>query len=342
MNVIAVDIGHSGVKVSTEADGKVVKLAIPSFVCPAFSLSDEGEQRRAGKETVIFQDRPYFFGETARIQGQMKSPVGTYDDWIETPAHAVLLLGAIKKAAAAGADVTHPILVLGLPTHLFSQQKQPLKEVVARLMQTAHTMVMPQPVGPYQAMMLDEYGFSVPSRNASSQSWGVIDVGYYTTDFLVVHKGRMVEDAMGSCGGMRKAAEHFVKSLSQRGISSDIPEAEEALVSRTVRDFGQAIDVGAEVDQALAKNVAEVMDTMARLMSGVARQLDGLVVAGGGAGLLYPFIQKAHPQAVLATDSRFAVAEGMRRFGCAYRRIQASVPVQQAGSCAPSLHRSSP
>lgn len=50
--------------------------------------------------------------------------------------------------------------------------------------------------------------------------------------------------------------------------------------------------------------------------------MDDLVVAGGGARLIFPFIKTVYPTAMLATDSRFAVAEGMRRFGCAVRRIR--------------------
>lgn len=323
-SVIAADIGHSAVKLSADIDGKVIKLTVPSFVCRAFPLSDEVEQRRAALETVTYRDKDYFFGETARIQGQLKNPVGTYDNWIDTPEHAVLLLGAMKKAAALGVESTNPILVMGLPTHLFTRQKEQLKGIVSKLMDTTLTMVMPQPVGPFQAAMLDEFGIPVPSQNVADQTWGVIDIGYYTTDFLVINQGRMVEDAMGSCVGMRKAAEHLVRLFSTRGISSDIQEAEEALVRRSIKHYGERIDVGAEVDQALGKNVASVLDAMARLMADFSRGMDGLVVAGGGAELLYPFIKNVHPRALLADDSRFAVAEGMRRFGCAYRRIQAN------------------
>lgn len=324
MTVIAADIGHSAVKLSADIDGTVIKLTIPSFVCPAFSMSDDGEQLRAAQETVVLHNKSYFFGETARIQGQMKNPVGTYDNWIDSPEHAVLLLGALKKAAAAGVEVTDPVLVLGLPTHLFTRQRDQLKGVVSQLMHTTQTMVMPQPVGPYQATMLDEFGFPVTTLSPSSQTWGVIDIGYYTTDFLVIHNGRMIEDAMDSCAGMRKASEHLVRLLSKRGITADIQEAEESLASRCVKDYGTMIDIGQEVDLALSKNVTAVVDTMTRVMAGFIRRMDGLVVAGGGANLLYPFIQQVHPHAILADDARFAVAEGMRRFGCAHRRIRAS------------------
>ena len=321
-NVIGLDVGHSAVKLAATANGRTLRLVVPSFVCPAIEIADEAEQRRADKETVMVGGRPYFVGETARLQGQLKNPIGTYDSWISTPEYAALILGAFKKAAAEGIDIDKPRLVLGLPTHLFSQQKDVLNGVVSDLVQVDHLMVMPQPVGAYHATMLDEYGLPLAHRSMATQTWCVVDIGYYTTDFLVIQKGRFVQNAMGSCAGMRFAAEHLVSLLTRKGLATDIQEAEEALINRSIKYFAHRQDVGREVDLALAKNVTEVTDTLGRTISAIARQMDGLVVAGGGGGLIFPFIKAIYPTAMLATDSRFAVAEGMRRFGCAVRRIK--------------------
>lgn len=330
-NVIGLDVGHSAVKLASTVGGKQIRLTIPSFVCPAFEIADEAEQRRADKETVTLDGRAYFFGETARIQGQMKNPVGTFDNWITGSEHGVLLLGALKNAAAHGVDIDRPRLVLGLPTHLFARQKGPLKEIVANLVKTEQLIVMPQPVGAYQSAMLDEYGVPVPTRSITDQTWGVVDIGYYTTDFLVMQKGRFVQNAMGSCAGMRMAAEHLVSMLTKQGLSTDIQEAEEALINRSIKDFTRQRDVGAEVDSALSKNVTEVLDTLGRLISGIARKMDGLVVAGGGASLIYPFIRSTHSAALLVPEPRFAIAEGMRRYGCAVSCIK-SVTSAVAGA----------
>lgn len=320
-NVVAVDVGHSAVKLAAYAGTRVVKITVPSFVCPAFELSYAGRKERMDVETIKFDGKEYFFGETARIQGQMTNPVGTFDNWIDTPEHSVLLLGALRKAAAAGVDIDNPILVLGLPTNLFRHQKEHLKEIVGRHLKTTRTIVMPQPVGAYQGIMLSEDGLPNAMGNTDNQTWGVIDVGYYTTDFLVIEQGHFVEDAMDSCSGMHKAAESMVRLLSHRGIAATVREAEQAMISRAIREVGGNIDVSTHVDESISKAVAEVRDTMARLMSKYARQMDGLVVAGGGAEVLFPYIQQFYKAAVLSNEPRFAVADGMRRFGLAARRL---------------------
>ncbi|MBI5920489.1 MAG: ParM/StbA family protein [Betaproteobacteria bacterium] len=326
MDVISVDVGHSAVKFSSELGNDVLKLVIPTFVCPAFRLSDENAQIKAERDTLIYQDKPYFVGETALIQGQMKNPVGRFDNWINSHEYAVLMLAALGQLARRGVNTTNCVLVLGLPSSIFARQKEQLKVLANTLVQTKHTIVMPQSVGPYQLLMLDESGFPVPKRNAASEIWGVVDVGYFTTDFLLVREGQIIEDTLGSCAGMFKAAEHLVRTQSTRGFSVDIQEAESMLISRSLKNFGERIDVGADVDQALSKIVAEVLDTMDRLLSAYARKLDGLVLAGGGAKLLCPFLQKEYPMTILPENPRFAVVEGMRRFGLAFRRLKAHEP----------------
>lgn len=324
MNIIGIDVGHSSVKLAADVQGKVVTTMIPTFVCPAVSLSDEAEQARAILETIELNGIQYFFGETARLQGQMRNPTGSFDDWISTPQHTVLLLASFDWAAKQGLEAQNSVVLLGLPSNLFMRQKAQLKQLVQELTGAKQVIVMPQPVGLYQAMMLDAHGFSETSRDRASQTWGMIDAGYYSTDFIVVEKGRMVEDSMQSCPGMRRASEYLLRTLSDLGFTADIREAENTLRTRTIRDYGKDIDVGAKVDAALALCAAEVVDTYQRQFSRFARTMDGLVIAGGGANALYPFVQQAYRNAFVAPNPRLAVAEGLRRYGCALRRIKAS------------------
>jgi plasmid segregation protein ParM len=154
------------------------------------------------------------------------------------------------------------------------------------------------------------------------ESWGVIEVGYYSTDFMLMQRGRWVEKASGSCAGVRVAADHLARMLAEKGLTVDLPECEEALQTRRILDFGRKTDVGHEVDQSVALVVTEVIDTATRLMEPYVRKLDGVLVAGGGAPIVHPRIQEKWPHAHMANKPRLAVAEGMRRFGMALLRAR--------------------
>ena len=319
-SVIGLDIGHSAVKIACYSqDEKERHLLFPSIAVPAFTISDDGEARRAARETVMVGNRGYFFGETARTQGGTST--GLSEDWVDTPEHMALLKGALKRIQDEVGLPENAMLVMGLPTHLFSRQRERLKQLSGEA-HKGEIKVVPQPFAPFQMMMLDRLGNPSPVRSMMEESWGVIEVGYYSTDFMLMQRGRWVEKASGSCAGVRVAADHLARMLAEKGLTVDLPECEEALQTRRILDFGRKTEVGHEVDQSVALVVTEVIDTATRLMEPYVRKLDGVLLAGGGAPIVHPHIQTKWPHAYLADKPRLAVAEGMRRFGMALLRAR--------------------
>ncbi len=305
---VGLDIGHSAVKVSVK--GKTFQF--PTAVRPAATINDEAEAARAAHETIEVANKKYFIGETAIIQGAQL--IGLSENWIETPEHTALMKAGMKKAIEAGAP-RDAIVVMGLPAHLFGRQKTRLKELAEQHLGT-EVLVMSQPFGPFNHLMLDERGVVNNTESLVGQSWAVIEIGFFTTDFALIQRNRWTEEASGSCAGVRIAAQLLQRALAEeRGISADLVECDEAIRTRCIRDFGRTLDVGSEVDRAVSVLAGEVSDTAARLLESHARRLDGIVVAGGGAPLLRDHLAARWGNVVLAENSRYSVAEGMRRFG---------------------------
>lgn len=309
---IGLDIGHSAVKVAiSDHKGKRHSMTIPTAVCQAFRISDESESDRAAKETVRVGSVDYFIGETAVIQGGTNVTSGLSEDWVSTPEHTALMIGSYKKAQAL-AGVEQPKLVLGLPTHLYARQRDKLREVAMNVLGVKDVRVVPQPMGPYFEAMFDEKG--VPASAVNEESWGVVEIGYFTTDFMLMMNGRWVEKASGTCSGARVAAEHLQRILGEKGMTADLPECEEALRKKQIRNFTSKIDVTNEVNEAVGILTNEVIDHASRLMEPYVRKLDGVIVAGGGAGFMFEKIKERWPHAVCPQTPRLSVAEGMRRF----------------------------
>lgn len=309
---IGLDIGHSAVKVAvSDHKGKRHSMTVPTAVCQAFRISDESESDRAAKETVRVGSVDYFIGETAVIQGGTNVTSGLSEDWVSTPEHTALMIGSYKKALAM-AGVEQPKLVLGLPTHLYARQRDKLREVAMSVLGVKDVRVVPQPMGPYFEAMFDEKG--VPASAVNEESWGVVEIGYFTTDFMLMMNGRWVEKASGTCSGARVAAEHLQRILGEKGMTADLPECEEALRKKQIRNFTSKIDVTSEVNEAVSILTNEVIDHASRLMEPYARKLDGVIVAGGGAEFMFEKIKERWPHAVCPQTPRLSVAEGMRRF----------------------------
>lgn len=312
MAAIGLDIGHSAVKVSvSDQKGKRHTVTIPTAVCQAFRISDEVESDRAAKETVRVGNVDYFIGETAVIQGGVNITSGLSEDWVSTPEHTALMIGSYKKAVEL-AGVEQPKLVLGLPTHLYARQRNKLRDVAVDVLGTRDVRVVPQPMGPYFEAMFDENG--VPVSAVNEESWGVVEIGYFTTDFMLMMNGRWVEKASGTCSGARVAAEHLQRILGEKGVTTDLPECEEALRKKHIRNFTAKLDVTNEVNEAVGILANEVIDHATRLMEPYARRLHGVIVAGGGAEFMFEKIKERWPHAVCPQNPRLSVAEGMRRF----------------------------
>ncbi len=309
---IGLDIGHSAVKIAvSDMDGKRHFLTIPTAICQSIKISDEVEAARAAKETVRVGSLDYFIGDTAVIQGGINVTSGLSEDWINSPEHTALMIGAYRKAVEIAGD-KNPKLVLGLPTHLYARQKDKLRDTAIGAIGVTDVRVVPQPMGPYFEEMFDEKG--VPSAAVTEESWGVVEIGYFTTDFMLMMNGRWVEKASGTCSGARVAAEHLQRILGDKGITADLPECEEALRKKVIRNFTQKIDVSNDVNEAVNILANEVIDTATRLMEPYARKLDGVIIAGGGASFMYDKIKTRWPHAVTPQQPRMSVAEGMRRF----------------------------
>jgi len=79
---VGFDIGHSSVKISCFVNGAKHDIIFPSVATPAFTISDENEERRASDETVVVNGKSYFFGKTALIQGGLSCSTGLSENWI--------------------------------------------------------------------------------------------------------------------------------------------------------------------------------------------------------------------------------------------------------------------
>jgi len=327
---IGFDVGRSSVKIVATRNGIRQELLFPSAVCPAFTINDERGAARAAAETVFVDGRHFFIGETALLQGGDDLSGGLRDDWVYSDQHAALFLGGLKKLQATGmAGIDTALIVVGLPGALYASQKAGLGQALGKLVPQAEIRVMPQPMGPYQELVFTADGKESHTVNADDDSYAVIEVGQYTTDFALLLHGHTIENAFGSCDGMRIAAEHLQRSLRQLQFNVSMAEATDLLRTRTLRNFGERIDVSEHVNRAVEPLAAQIVDKANQLIGKSARSLDGILVAGGGAPLVLSTLQKAWPHARLSENCRFSVAEGFCRYSMAFSRFRNGLAHQE-------------
>lgn len=331
MPVFALDIGRSATKCVASQGDQRRQLMFSSVVSPARALSDEKEQVRAALDTVTINGNQYWTGTTAELQGSNQNVVGLSDNWIDTVDHWALFRSAIERLQNLGFEnVDQGVVVLGLPSKQSDTHKQRLIER-AKEYTRARIMVIPQPYGPYYQELLSVNGETKPGRDMSKESWGMIDIGRYTTDFLLIQDGRMIESGRDSCNGITVAVEALRKLLaSKKSIIASSLETEDALQKGVIRDFGNDVDIGPLIAEAATGIQSEIISTAKSIFESRVRRLNGVMVAGGGANLLADELKKLWPSVKVVENPRMSIADGMNRVG----QVRARMLMEQSKSLA--------
>lgn len=336
--IIGLDVGRSAVKATAYANGAFHRLTYPSIVSPAIGLTDESTAKRAEAETVEVLGKRYFTGDTARLQGSAGTTVGLSHDWINTPEYLALVASTMKRFAALGVPgLADPMVVIGTPASLYGAQQDQLKTETLKIVK-ADIRVLPQPMGAYCDYFLDQSGVPIKQHMADAQgrkkSWAVVEAGHFTTDFLLMLEGQYIERGAQSCEGLNFAAEQLLRILNGKGIHTNLIECEEAIRTKTLFDCGVETDISADVAIAVAHIAQKIIAKADSVLSTDVRKLNGVLIAGGGATLVYEELKKKWPHCVLLENPRMSVANGFCRYGMgiALRRAMRSSDAQETAN----------
>jgi plasmid segregation protein ParM len=315
--VVGFDIGHSSIKIeAAAANKKRVSLLIPSHACPAVPVDAVAGLDQVRRETVAVDGQDWFFGNTALWQGR-HLPTGLSDDWIQTPEHTALFLGGLKALRDAGLPgVDDATIVLGLPGRTFSTQRHTLLTLLSQYAPGAKIHIVPQPAGPFYQAMFTEDGQENSQHTIEDEAWAIVEVGHFTTDTALFRHGQFISWAMGSANGVRVAAQELQRIVAAaHGVQIDLVEATESLQTRRIANFGNVIALDAEVSEAGRIIADQVIRHADQLLADEARKLTGVILAGGGAPLVYPMLKDHWPSTVMPHNPRFSVADGYYRYG---------------------------
>lgn len=327
---IGIDLGHSSVKTSIKSGNKTPLIGaaeiIPTVVRNWTQIANEETARKALADTVEVNGKKYFVGVTAQRQGQADSFSGQSRNWIETEQHDALLVSAWNRANAVlakneMADPERISLVLGLPASYYAEQRDILRDranaVLQRLVkphQDLQIYIESQSRAPLLCVVFDSNGVET-GRAGEDESWGVVEIGQFTTDFTLHDRGQEVDSAASSARGAHMVYDRIAAAFKQKNYVADFETITNAIKTRKIKVYGKETDVSELVTPAIDEFINHIQEEVATRFGEKAQRMDGIIVAGGGAYIVGPAIKSKYPNAVIPTNPRFAVAEGYSRFG---------------------------
>jgi len=334
MNV-GIDIGYSSVKTVAGPDRLVT---FPSVV----GTPDRARFAVNSTDGQVIIDLPgegsWLVGEGAITQSRF---VDRREDrgWIASGAYRRLMLAAFTDATAA--TWCELVVVTGLPVAFYSADKDALRDRFlghhrvaregrrAQTFQVTECRVIPQPFGALLAEALNDQG-RIVSQDLATGAVGVIDIGGKTTNLLSVNRlaeiGRETASIdLGAWDVARAVREYLADHCPNLELRDH--QVIDAIIKRHVKYFGTAVNLGDVIDATLEPMADQVIAQATQLWNGAAG-LEAILVAGGGALLLGPYLARSFPHVRVVNNPVFANALGYWRFAV---RLGAQTGTRRAG-----------
>jgi len=319
--LVSIDLGYGYTKVVSER-GRAI---FPSVIAPAPDGLEYGktfghvmEFRKPGEA----QKRAVAVGDLALKEGRAAQLTLSRSKF-QREAAVLLSLAAVYLAGGEKqVDVA-----LGLPLAYYRSQKEEVsllfRSVSAyvsvdgndeRYISFAGVRVFPQAVGALYAQ----------EKLPDSGLLGVIDIGFNTTDFILVEcypddVAPLRSYTSSVEEGVSTALKVFANEFNRRtGAPLSLTDAQEIWISgrREITFRGRPLDVGSMIDrarQAVGRSIAEAVYSA---WSEKADLVDRILLAGGGALDFRGEIVQLFPQAETVPDPQWANVRGFYRLAC--------------------------
>jgi plasmid segregation protein ParM len=312
MQTIGIDVGYGHTKVVAEG----VPGIFPSLVGPARTIDLSFGGKETPGDEVEWEGEKLFVGNKAFHHSDMIYFLRSRE-WVQNKIYAALIISALKRAGVGSGD--EAIIVTGLPVEYMGDRvlaEDMVKRVCDSMGVTiVELKVLPQPVGSFFDILLDQFGMP-NSKNPVLKRMGFIDIGYNTTDFILI--GNCEENIERAAGSTSKGA-HDAYSLVQRELKNDfrrnevsIKDAEEAVRTRFFKSGGVNHDVTPLVHKVLSQIGTSICNLIASKW-GPEGEIDKVWLTGGGCALLRQYIMGIAPITEMIQGPQIANARGYHK-----------------------------
>lgn len=327
---ISVDLGYGFVKAVAD-NGRTA--CFPSVACqdagPGLADALDGSAPSLPYR-VLIDGQPWLVGRAAQEAGGVRAWSETMHDEKDS---RILLLTACALVAERERGPFR--LLCGLPPALYAKYKHDagrklglvsgaisVNRYPVSIFFDEDVFVFPQAVGAFFSEAMTEDG-RVRDAALASATTGVVDIGYRTTDYLVMAPGpggiRPVDGLSGSVDvGVGDIYSRAAQRLAKQMMFTVSPEEIEHAAAAGRTKLGRT-DLGPALEAATLSVAEEIIRTLKRTWRKEYR-LDSILVAGGGGERFFPHITKAFPSARLVSDPAFANCRGYLAVDAAWNR----------------------
>ncbi|NKE72856.1 ParM/StbA family protein [Candidatus Manganitrophus noduliformans] len=315
MHYLGLDVGFGYTKAMDDKKA----IVFPSVVSPpveiSFKPSWQNESDRLHHLAVTLEEKTYFVGHLALNQGRFAH--ATLDRVrTETPEFKLLFLAAISLFVESPEEAFS--VITGLPVDDFEDRKVIEKTLRGRFDLSVagedvsfvikNLTVIPQPCGAFMDLLYAPEGLNEEYMEGPV---GIIDIGYKTTDFVLMRSGEYAHKLSGSIKqGMSAIYQAAVSKFSAtyRG-NWDLKSTEEALSEGILCRFGERTAINPSLlESDLAGLADQIISWIRQRWEG--EKLNRMICTGGGSSHLKPYLIRTFPRMIFMDDPQQANVRG--------------------------------
>jgi plasmid segregation protein ParM len=319
--ILSIDIGYGYTKGVGPND---VHFAFPSVIGTAEDIRFSTDLIHGGEDRPVkYGNWRFFYGQQAVLQSRVQSAI--FDrSRVHDDTYKLLFVAALVELSKSMPDIDRLKVITGLPVEFFGDRPEVVKSFEGVYRVTTEqvlkfavdsVVVAPQPFGSLFRELLNEQG-KISNDEVERGRVGVIDVGTFTTDFVVSDDLRYVQRLSGSIRiGWNTVVRQVQQALADlHMLELELHEVDRAIQDGEVRVRGEPVSLDSLIDPAVT-DIQTAIIARARDLWGEGANLDMILVSGGGGPYLYDTIKDTYPHARLLDKAFWANAEGLYRFG---------------------------
>jgi plasmid segregation protein ParM len=317
MHVLGIDIGFGFTKATNGQDTIIFKSIFGEAADIQF-WADFGTDTPTDHIHVTIDGKSYFIGDLAEQQSSVLHFTLDQEKLI-TQFVKILSLTVAGMFMKKGASVNVPInLVSGLPIGYFKENHERFNE----LLSGHHTItyhasdgretikeiyinkvrMLPQPMGSILNLLMDDKG-KIVDKELAGQKIGVVDVGFRTTDFIVMDRLRYIDRGSRTIDtGISKGFSIIANKLREKaGVSVALYRLYRAAETGSIKMRGHGFAFSKVRDQVYSQLAGVIAGEIDRLWAD-DWDIDTIILSGGGSRELAQYLQPLITGNVLPVD----------------------------------------
>jgi plasmid segregation protein ParM len=319
--VRGLDVGFGSTKfVVGRSSGHLPECRLFPSLAPLSSGTDisSGVLKKRDTLTVVVDGKHYEVWPQAEHALKTHNARVLHSDYVRTPEYLALARGAMTYMNVPHIDV----LVVGLPVAEMATKSEVLEQRMVgphvlpngRVVSVRRVITLAQPVGGFVSYTTHAGNHSL----ARQQTNLVIDPGFFTFDWVLAKGFTPVSDRSGSFnGGVSAVLRRIAAAIGRKhGIAyDDLNAIDIGLQTGDFRLYGRPEPLSGYIFDALPA-IEEAVTAMHNVL-GDGRDIDNIVLSGGGASLFQSAIVRRFPnhEVHLVEEAVFANVRGFQYVG---------------------------